>query len=60
MNTSYKMNKIVNEFLLSGNKFMPKIYLRQPWFTYSACGWFTKNKERIQEIKDTRDSLYIY
>ena len=29
-------------------------------FTYSACGLFTKNKERIQKLKETRDSRYIY
>ena len=39
---------------------MPEIHLRQPGFTYSACGQFTKNKERIQKFKETRDSWYIY
>ena len=39
-----KMNKIVNNFLLASDKFMPEIYLKQPGFTYSACGPFTKNK----------------
>ena len=38
------MNKIVNKILLAGDKFMPKIYLKQPGFTYSACGTFSKNK----------------
>ena len=51
------MNEIVNKFLLVGDKFMPEIHLRQPGFTYSACGPFTKNKERIQKFKDTS---YIY
>ena len=41
------MNKIVNKFLLAGDKFMPEMHLRQPGFTCSACGPFTKNKERI-------------
>ena len=50
------MNGIVNNFLLAGYKFMPEIHLRQPGFTYSACGPFTKNKKRIQ----TGDSRYIY
>ena len=40
-----KMNEIVNKFLLIGDKFMPEIHLKQPGFTYSACGPFTKNKE---------------
>ena len=36
------------------------MYLRQPGFTYSACGPFTKNKGRIQECKETVDSRCIY
>ena len=34
--------------------------LKQPGFTYSACRPFTKNKERIQNFKETGDSRYIY
>ena len=40
----YKMNEIVNKFLLAGDKFMPEMHLKQPWFTYSAWRPFTKNK----------------
>ena len=47
------MNEIVNKFLLVGDKFMPKIHLRQPGFIYSACGPFKKSKERIQKFKET-------
>ena len=54
------MNKIVNKFLLEGDKFMPEMHLRQPGFTYSACGPFTKNKERIQNFKETGYTSYIY
>ena len=54
------MNEIVNMFLLAGYKFMPEMHLRQPAFTYSACGPFTKNKERLQKFKGTGDSRYIY
>ena len=39
-----KMNEIINKFLLAGNKFIPEMHLKQPGFTYSACGSFTKNK----------------
>ena len=39
---------------------MPEMHLRQPQFTYSACGPFTKNKERIQKFKETGDARYIY
>ena len=41
------MNEIVNKFLLDGDKFMTEKHFRQPGFTYSACGSFTKNKEQI-------------
>ena len=54
------MNEIVNKFLLAGDGFIPKMHLKQPWFTYSACGSFTKNKERIQTFKETGYTNYIY
>ena len=54
------MNEIVNKFLLTGDKFMPEIHLRQPQFIYSACGPFTKNNERIQKSKETGDTDFIY
>ena len=54
------MNKVVNKFLLSGDKFMPEIHLKQPGFTYGACGQFIKNKEGIQKFKETGDTSYIY
>ena len=44
------MNKIINKFLLTGDKFTPELHLKQPGFTYSACGPFTKHRERIQKI----------
>ena len=39
---------------------MCEIHLRQPRLTYSACGTFTKNKERIQKFKEARDSWHVY
>ena len=57
---NYKMNHVINRFLLTGDQFMPEMHLRQPQFTYSACGPFTKNKERIQKFKETGDSRYTY
>ena len=54
------MNNIINKFLLAGDKFMPEMHLRQPQFTYSACGPFTKHKQRIQKFKGTGDTNYIY
>ena len=41
------MNKIINKFLLTGNKFMPEFRLKQPGFTYGACGSFSKHCEKI-------------
>ena len=54
------MNEIVNKFLLAVDKFMPEMHLKQPGFTYSACGPFAKNKERIQKFKETGNTSYIY
>ena len=44
------MNNIINKFLLSGDKFIPEMHLRQPQFVYSACGPFSRHKERIKEL----------
>ena len=38
------MDEIVNKFLMVGDEFMPEMHLKQPGFTYSASGPFTKNK----------------
>ena len=54
------MNEIINKFLLAGDKFMPEMHLRQPGFTYSACGPFTKNKERIKKFMQTGNTRFIY
>ena len=54
------MIDIFSKFLLAGGKFMTEMDLRQPGFTYTACGPFPKNKEQIQKFKQTGDSRYIY
>ena len=54
------MNEIVNTFLIAADKFMPEIHLKQPGFTQSACGPFTKNKERVQNFKETENINCIY
>ena len=54
------MNNIINKFLLVGDKFMPEMHLRQPQLVDSACGPFTRHKERIKEFKRTGDTRYIY
>ena len=54
---TYKMNEIVNKFLLAGDKFIPEMHLKQPaslgksGFTYSACGLFTKNKKEFKKSR---------
>ena len=48
------MNENVNKFLLAGDKSMSEMHLRQPGFTYSACGPFTKNKEKIKIYADRK------
>ena len=54
------MNDTINKFLLAGDKFMPEMHLKQPNFTYSACGPFTKKRKRIQKFMETGDTRYIY
>ena len=56
----YKMNAIVNKFLLAGDKFMPEMHLRQPGFIYSACGPFTKNKEVIKKKLNKQETQDIF
>ena len=53
------MNEIVNKYLLTGDKFMPEMHLKQPRFIYSACGAFTKNKKTIQKFMQTGNKLYL-
>ena len=59
-NKIINMNNTINKFLLVGDKFMPEMHLKQPGFTYSACGPFTKHKEKYQKFKETGDAHYIY
>ena len=54
------MNNIINKCLLTGDKFMPEMHLKQPGFTYSACGPFTKNKGRIEKFMKTGNTDFIY
>ena len=54
------MNEIANKFLLAGDKFMSELHLKQPGFSYSACGSFTKNKERIENIIQAGNIDFMY
>ena len=59
-NKIINMNNIINKFLLAGDKFMPEMHLRQPRFVYSACGPFTRHKERIKEFKRKGNTRLLY
>ena len=56
----FKMKKIIYKFLLTGDKFIPELHLKQPGFTYSACGPFTKYRERIQKFRETGNFKHLY
>ena len=54
------MNKVINTFLLTGDKFMPELHLKQPGFTYSAFTPFIKRHQRIQKFRETGNLKYLY
>ena len=54
------MNKMINKFLLNGDKFRPELHLKQPGFTYSACGSFTKHREGNQKFRETENLKHLY
>ena len=54
------MNKIINKFLLNGDKFMTELILKQSGFTDNACWQFTKHRERIQKVWETDNSKHLY
>ena len=56
----FKINKIVNKSLLTGDKFMAKSQLRHTGFTYSTCGTFTKHRGRIKKFRETDDLMHLY
>ena len=55
-----KMNEVVNKFLLAGDTLGSELHLKQTEFSYSACGPFTKIKERIKKFRETGDTKYSY
>ena len=38
---------------------MPELHLRQPVFTYSACGAFSKHRKRIQKFRDADNFKHL-
>ena len=53
------MNKIIKKFLLTGDKLIPELHLKQQGFTYSACGPLTKHRQRIQRFRKTGNLKYL-
>ena len=56
----FKLNKTINKFLLTGDRFMPDLHLKQPGLIYSACGPFTKHRERIQKFREIGNLQHLY
>ena len=54
------MNKIIDKFLLTEHKSIPELHLKQPGFTYRACGPFRKYRERIQKFGETGNLKQLY
>ena len=54
------MNKINNKCVLTGDKFIPELHLKQKGFTYSTCRPFTKNREKIQKFREISSLKYLY
>ena len=53
------MSETNNNFSLPGDKYMPEMHLRQPGFTYRACGPFTENEKRIKNFKIVIQHLFL-
>ena len=54
------MSKVIKIFLLTGDKFVPELILKQPGSIDSACGAFTKHHERIQKFRETYNLKHLY
>ena len=54
------MNKIIKKFLLTGDKFMPELHLKQAGFTYRFCGPLAKHHEKIQKFRETGNLKHLY
>ena len=56
---SLKWIKSLTTFLLTGHEIIPEMHFKQPGFTYSAQGPFTKHRERIQKFREASNSKYL-
>ena len=57
-NNYFKINKIINKFIFTGDKYMPELHLKRPGSTYSAFQQFTKHRERIQKLRENKNNLF--
>ena len=57
---SFKMNKIINKFLLTRDKCMPELLVKQQGFTCIACELFTKYPKRTQKFRETGNLKYLH
>ena len=53
------MNKTASKFLLTEDKFIPALHLRQQGFTYRPCEPFIEHRESIQKYQETGNLNYI-
>ena len=53
------MNKTINKFLLTRDKFMTELHLKQPRFTDSTCEPFTKNIVKEFKYYQLIQNIYI-
>ena len=53
------MNEVVNKFLLDGDKFMSELHLKQPGFTYIACGPFKKQRKNSKIYAEKKYRFYL-
>ena len=54
------MNKIINKFLLTRDKCMSELLVKQQGFTYIACGPFTKYPKRTQKFRETGHLKHLH
>ena len=54
------MNKLILKISLTGKKIMTELHIKQPGFTFSACGPFPKYHGRIQKFRETGNLKRLY
>ena len=54
------MNKIINKYLLTGDKFKSELYLERLGFNFSACDLFAKHRGRIPTFRETNNLRQLF